>query len=179
MTRVAFSRMIPFLSVGTPMRLLRGILVILAALVPASLLAQGSTATQSLTLEVKPVTKLSVSGNPGSLIISDALAGDTEMSVQDHSTSYNLTTNLDNMKISASIDNPMPFGTKLMLSLGSASGSSAGLVDISIATLPVNVVTGISRGTESGQSIAYVFTADAQVGEVPSQSRTITLTLTN
>jgi hypothetical protein len=43
----------------------------------------------------------------------------------------------------------------------------------------VNVVTGISKGTESGQTISYVFTADASVGGVSPQARVITLTLTN
>lgn len=143
------------------------------------LAAQGSTASQSVTLEVLPVSKISVSGNPGSLIISDVPAGISQMSVQDNSTSYSMTTNLDNMKIVASIDNPMPAGTQLLLNMASTSGVSVGSVDISAATSAVNVVTGISKGIQVGQSISYVFSASAEIGGIPSQTRTITLTLTN
>lgn len=142
------------------------------------LYAQG-IAQQSVSLEVKAVTKIAVSGNPGSLILSDAVAGASLMSVEDQSTSYSITTNLDDMKIVVSIDSPMPAGTRLMMNVASAKGASAGLVDISDATSPVDAVTGISRGSESAQPISYVFAADASVGSVPAQSRTITLTLTN
>lgn len=169
---------IRFIERNMTMRTLRGILFSLAVVIPAAVYGQGS-ASQSVTLQVQPVTKLGVSGNPGSLVISDAVAGVSTMSVQDNSSAYSLTTNLDNMKIVASIDNPMPAGTRLMMNLASANGISAGLVDVSNATLPVNVVTGIGRGAQSGQTIAYVFSADAEVGGIPSQTRTITLTLTN
>jgi len=138
-----------------------------------------ATAQQSVSLEVRAVTKIAVSGNPGSLILSDAVAGSSVMSAEDQSTSYSVTTNLDNMKIVVSIDSPMPAGTRLMMNVASARGVSTGLVDISNATSPIDAVTGISRGSESAQPISYVFAADASVGSVPTQSRTITLTLTN
>ena len=169
---------IRFLESNMPVRTLRGILLVLAALIPAQMFGQGSAA-QSVTLQVQPVTKLGVSGNPGSLVISDAQAGVSEMSVEDNSTAYSLTTNLDNMKIVASIDSPMPAGTRLLMNLASSGGTSAGLVEVSNATLPVDVVTGIGKGAQVSQSIAYVFSADAEVGGIPSQTRTITLTLTN
>ncbi|MBI4418831.1 MAG: hypothetical protein HY563_08635, partial [Ignavibacteriales bacterium] len=143
------------------------------------LMAQGSAAQQTLSLEVKAVTKIAVSGNPGSLILSDAAAGSSLLTVQDQSTSYSVTTNLDNMKIVASIDSPMPLGTRLMMNMGSGKGYSSGLVDISSATVPVDVVTGITKGGELAQPISYVFAADPVVGSIPSQSRVITLTLTN
>ena len=88
-------------------------------------------------------------------------------------------TNLENMKIVASINNPMPSGTRLMMKLSSTQGVSSGLVDISGALAPVNVVTGIGRGSESNQRITYTFAANASVGEIDSESRTITLTLTD
>jgi len=169
---------IRFLEASMPTRTLRGILFLFVALIPAVAFGQGS-AVQSVSLQVQPVTKLGVSGNPGSLVISDAIAGVTEMSVQDNSSAYSLTTNLDNMKIVASIDNPMPAGTRLMVNLASSNGFSAGLVDVSNATFPVNVVTGIGRGAQAGQTIGYVFSAEAEAGGIPSQTRTITLTLTN
>lgn len=154
--------------------------LLLIAVVGGSALAQnGSTATQVVTIEVKPITKISVTGNPNPLIISDAVPGQGLTSVEDQNTRYNVTTNLDNMKIVASIDTKMPDGTKLLINLASSKASSAGLVDLTKATTPVDVVTGFSRGTDQNQTIQYVFAGNADLGEIPSQSRTVTLTLTD
>lgn len=142
--------------------------------------AQGSdVANQSLTLEVKPITKIAVSGNPNALIITDATAGMDLTSVSDEHTTYSITTNMNSMKIVASINNGMPSGTTLSIELGSGAGISKGSVDISNATTPVDVVTGIGQGNDVDQSIRYVFAANADVPAIPNDSRTITLTLTN
>jgi hypothetical protein len=153
---------------------------LLIAVLGGSALAQvGTTATQVVTIEVKPITKISVMGNPSPLIITDAIAGSELTSVEDQNSKYNVTTNLDNMKIVASIDSKMPEGTKLLINLGSSRANSAGLVDLTKATTPVDVVTGFSRGTDQNQTIKYVFAANSDIGEIASQSRTITLTLTD
>ena len=83
------------------------------------------------------------------------------------------------MKVVASINQQMPTGTQLMVALSSSKGNSVGTVDISNAMSPVNVVTGIRKGTEANQRITYIFAANATVGEIPQESRTITLTLTD
>ncbi len=141
--------------------------------------SDGSSATQSVTIEVKPITKISVTGNPSPLIINDAQAGSNLSSVSDNNSNYSLTTNLDNMKIVASINEGMPAGTKLMVKLSSSKAASVGTVDLSGAITPVDVVTGIGRCSDVNQSISYTFAANADVGEVPVQSRVVTLTLTN
>ena len=141
--------------------------------------AEGSSVTQSVTIEVKPITKISVTGDPNPLIINDAVAGSNLTSVSDANTKYSLTTNLDNMKIVASISDKMPVGTRLTVNLSSSRGESAGTVDLSSAVNPVDVVTGISRCSEVNQSINYTFAANAEVSQIPTQTRTITLTLTN
>jgi hypothetical protein len=142
-----------------------------------STLSAQATASQSLLLEVKPVSKIAVSGNPGALVISDAIAGGDLVSVSDNSTTYSLLTNLENMKIVASISARMPEGTWLMIRLESSRGTSMGTVDLSNALTPVDVVTGVSKGTEQNQPVTYVFAANADVGQIPSDSRTITLTI--
>jgi hypothetical protein len=140
---------------------------------------EGSSVTQSVTIEVKPVTKIAVSGNPGPLIINDLTSESNPASVRDNSTQYNLTTNLDHMKIVASINNNMPAGTKLMVMLSSSKGLSAGTVDLSDAVSPVDVVTGIGRCSDLNQSISYTFAANEGVDEVPVQTRVVTLTLSD
>ncbi len=139
----------------------------------------GSTAAQSLTLEVKPVARLVVNGDPGLLLINDAVPGSSLTTVSDYSTRYDLVTNVDQMKIVASIDDPMPSGTRLLVRLSTAKAVSTGDVDLSGAVSPVDVVTAIGRGSERDQQITYTFAADAEVGQIPTQSRTVTLTLTN
>jgi hypothetical protein len=155
--------------------------ILLFVIASGNVLAQsdGSSATQSVTIEVKPITKISVTGNPNPLTITDAVAGSDLSSVSDANTKYSLTTNLDNMKIVASINDKMPTGTKLMITMSSSKASSAGTIDLSGAISPVDVVTGISKCSEVGQSINYTFAANADVSEVTTQSRVVTLTLTN
>jgi len=157
----------------------RGILITTIAAAGLQILNAQSIATQSVTLQVQAVTKIAVSGNPGAMIITDAIAGSDLTAVSDNSTSYSITTNTDNMKIVGSISAAMPAGTQLTLQLASSKGISLGSMDISNALSPVDLVTGVSKGSDQGQSISYVFSANADVPSIPSDSRVITLTLTN
>ena len=141
--------------------------------------AGNSSISQTVTIEVKPIARLSVTGNPNSLIISDAVPGSSLLSVSDENSKYSLTTNLDNMKIVACINDKMPAGTTLMVKLSSSAGASAGLVDLSSALNPVDVVTGLSKASDMNQSISYTFAANSDVNDIPTQTRVVTLTLTN
>jgi hypothetical protein len=157
------------------------IVLLMIVITSVGLMAQsrGNSATQSVTLEVKPIAKISVAGNLTPLIINEGLPGSDLASVSDENTKYSLVTNIDNMKIVASICDRMPTGTKLMIKLMSSKAVSAGLVDLSSALTPVDVVRGIRKGSDVDQSISYIFAANADVDDIPSQSRIITLTLTN
>lgn len=155
-------------------------IVLVLAVCAAPLTAQdGSSVTQNVTIEVKPIYKIAVTGDPRPLVINNAVAGEPTASVSDNSTSYSILTNVDNMKIAVSISDPMPNGTQLLMDLSSSKGTSLGSVDISSANTPVDLVAGIIRGTDSDQQITYTLVADASVGGIPSQTRIITLTLTN
>jgi hypothetical protein len=138
-----------------------------------------SSVTQTVTIEVKPITRLSVTGNPNPLMINDAVPGSSLLSVSDENTKYSLTTNLDNMKIVASINDRMPTGTKLLVKLSSSKASSTGLVDLSGALSPVDVVTGLSKASDMNQSISYTFAANSDVYDIPTQTRVVTFTLSN
>ena len=127
-----------------------------------------------VTLEVKPISKISIAGNLNALVLTN-----DQTSVSDDNTRYSLTTNIDNMKIVASISDQMPAGTNLKVRLSSSTASSNGIVDVSQAVSPVTVVTGIQRGTEIDQTISYVFTATTDVRELARTSRSVTFTLTN
>jgi hypothetical protein len=156
------------------------LIVCVALFLPIVAFAQtGSSVVQNLTVEVRPITKIAVSGNPGSLFITDAPHGADVVSVSDNRSRYSMVTNMDNMKIVASISHEMPVGTKLMVKLESSSGLSNGAVDISNARAPVEVVTGLGRGSDLNQAITYTFAANTSVGSISADSRVVTLTLTN
>jgi hypothetical protein len=147
---------------------------------PIAALAQtGSSVSQRVTVEVKPMTQIAVTGNPGPLFVTDMGSGSDALSVTDNSTKYSMLTNLESMKIVASINGPMPQGTRLMVKLETNAGLSNGFVDVSNASTPVDVVTGINKGSDRNQSITYAFAADPSVTQVSADSRVVTLTLTN
>jgi hypothetical protein len=147
---------------------------------PLVALAQtGSSVVQTLAVEVKPITKIAVSGNPGALYITDATAGSDVLSVSDNQSKYSMMTNLDNMKIVASINSPMPVGTRLMVKLESSKGLSNGFVDVSNAMSPVEVVSGLGKGSDLDQTITYTFAANPSVGQINADARVVTLTLTD
>lgn len=154
-------------------------LLLLGLTLPAQ--AQQSTATQSIRLGVKPVTQIALSGaGVAHLVIDQAEAGDQMASVTDNTSTYSLLTNVDNVRILASIDADVPAGTRLELGLASSLGNSIGPVDLSSAAEAVEVVSGIQRGQEVGGTVTYRFIADlSQVGELETTPRTITFTIVN
>src|SRR3972149_5753755 len=124
-------------------------LLLASLLLPILSVAQvGSSVVQNLTVEVKPITKIAVTSNPGALFITDTQVGSDVMSVSDDNSKYSMVPNVDNMKIVASINNEMPTGTKLMVRLESSSGLSNGFVDVSNARSPVEVVSGLGKGSD-------------------------------
>ncbi len=137
------------------------------------------SAYQTITFEVKPITKIHVSSDPQPLIIDRNQFGDGEVSILDAATRYSILTNQNNMKIVASINSPMPEGTRLLLAAASSVGMSRGTVDLSDATRPVEMVSSIKRGVDRDQSLSYVLVADASVQKLDRQSRLVTLTITN
>src|SRR3972149_10719753 len=154
-------------------------LSIAAGLVPDSAMAQAS-ANQSVPLAVNAVYKISTSGNPGALTISNGSAGsDNLTAISDNSTTYSITQNFGNtVKITVHMDAALTAGYTLQMNLASTQGTSLGNVDISNATSgsAVDVVTAIARAADAGQTIGYTFSALASAGTLSSTTKTVTLT---
>ncbi len=147
-------------------------------LVASQIANAGNTATQTVTFEVQAINEISVSGNPGNLIVSTATAGSEPDVATDNSTSYSITTNESSKKITGSISAAMPANTTLQINLTAPTGgSSAG--DVTLTTTAADLVTGIATVAESGLTITYKFSATVSAGVVTSDSRTVTLTLTD
>lgn len=138
------------------------------------------TAAQTVTLEVAAVNKISVSG-PVSLLINDAVPGaDGLTAVSNNATSYSLTHNGSlTGKVTASINEALPAGIKLEITLASALGTSKGIQDISNATAAIDVVDAIGKGKDVTKMITYNFSATPEAGTLASVAKTITLTITN
>ncbi len=174
-----------FLPKGATMK--KSIVIITLATISAFTIqaanAQSAAATQSLNLAVNAIYKIATSGNPGALTITTGTAGvDALSSVSDASTTYSITQNYANtVKITANLDAVLPSGYTLQLNLASSKGTSAGLVDISNATSgsAVDAVTAIALGADANKAITYTFSAQASAGTMLSNSKTVTLTLTN
>lgn len=144
--------------------------------------AQITTASenQTVTFQVKEVTKLLVSGNPGALIIDNGVAGNTALnSVSDLSTTYSMTHNGNSTvpakKITAVLNADMPPHTALLITLASTDGTS--VVEQPLSATGHDVVTDIPRGADADQIITYKLTADATAGVLASDTRTVTLTV--
>ena len=139
-----------------------------------------SQATQLVTLEVKVVNKINISG-PVSLTIDDAIPGGAGLQpVSNNATSYNITHNGSAVgKITAAINSPLPAGITLELTLASTLGTSRGIQDISNATIAIDVVDGIGQGKDGAQMITYDFSATPEAGVFASTVKTVTLTVTD
>ena len=124
------------------------------------------------------LTGLSVSGSPAPMIVSTAVAGSQPTAVVNTATTYDVTAKLQAgiKKIVGQIDAAMPFGTTLTINLTAVSGATslgAVALDMTARDLEINV----SKENRTTSGITYTFTATVAAGVIPSQTRTVTLTL--
>lgn len=136
-------------------------------------------AFQTVSFVVGAINDISVSGDPGTMFVSAAIAGSEPEEVSDASTTYSITSTggTDNKKITASINSPMPTGVTLKINLDAPSGAtSSGDVDISHATNSLDVVVFIDSIAEADKTITYKLGATVAAGVV-SDSKTVTLTI--
>ena len=145
----------PFVYITPTPRLKNPIAIVLFLLVVmTSIVSLGA-------FEIKPLGSISV--NNGS---NRFLAFHSKM-VERH---YNLSTYSQNWKIIASIDEPMPARTKLLIQVSSKKGSSLGIIDLSDGT-PKNVVIGYGKVIDTDQLISCTVISGTRLG------RTVTLNL--
>jgi hypothetical protein len=142
--------------------------------------ALAQQATQSVTVSVQEINALSVSG-PVSLNISSVSEAGAEPDAATHTTSsYGITTNGSNKKITGALSSAFPAGISVQVALaapigGSATSSGANL----LGNTAQNLVTGLTRIRGTGLGISY--TAQATVAAAPTagETRTVTFTITD
>jgi hypothetical protein len=121
---------------------------------------------------------LAVSGNPGLLHVTSAVAGSQPIAVSNSSTTYTVTTGNPNrfFNLTARLNAPMPPGVTFTGTFAAPPGATS-LGAIALDATARNVVTNIPRRTDATLGITYSLSALVTAGVVPNGSRTITLTL--
>jgi hypothetical protein len=153
-----------------------GLMAIAFVTFGVSAVAQAAnTATQTVTYEVQAINEITVDGAP-SLTIDSATAGSAPDSVSDNSTTYSITTNGTNKKITAAIDTEMPTGLTLEVELAAPTGgTSSGIMTLS--GTDSDVVTAITPVAETALQIGYTLGATPAAGVVVSNTKTVTFTI--
>ncbi len=137
--------------------------------------AEAQTATQVVRFEVTAINQIGVTGSPAPLALTSATAGSSLTSVTSAGSSLAVTTNEANKKITAALDQPLPSGVTLEVTLAAPSGaSSANYVPLS--TFGADLVTGISATNAVSLPLTYRLSATPQAS-VGTQTRTITYTI--
>lgn len=158
---------------NTMLFLVIGMILILGSL------TQAHAATQTFNIVVASITEISVSGAPGTLTVSTATAGSEPTDATDETTSYSITTNGANKKITGQITTGglPPSGIDLKILLDATDvGTGAGTVTL-LAASASDLVTAITKKTASAKSITYTLSATTAAGELTSTSKTVTLTV--
>ncbi len=134
-----------------------------------------ATATQTVSYEVAGIDEITVAGSP-SLVVNSAVAGSAP-TIATAAGTYAITTNQDGRKITAQINSNMPANVTLSLNATAPSFATSSPV-AELSTTPQDLVTGISKRSESGLSLGYSLSATAAAGVVPAGNKTVTLTIT-
>lgn len=146
----------------------------LAVLAPLGV-ACAQTATQVVRFEVTAVNQIGVSGSPAPLAITTATAGSALTSVTSGGSSLAVTTNETNKKITAALDQPLPSGVTLEVTLVAPSGASSRDY-VALSTAGADLVTGISAINATALPLTYRLSATPQAS-IGVQTRTITYTI--
>lgn len=123
---------------------------------------------------------LGVTGNPGLLRVSSAVAGSEPIAVSNGTTLYTFTTPVNPKnriyKITAQLDAAMPAGVTLEATFAAPpGGTSYGPIALDLTAR--DVVTGIAANQTATRGITYRLVATAAAGVIPQSTRTVTLTI--
>lgn len=150
-------------------------------LVPAAVLSltaltsDVSAQTATVTYEIAGIEEMAVSGNPAALLIDNAAK--LMDGVTDASTTWNVTSNRTNTKVTGGIDLAMPAGVTLTVSLTPPTGATSNGA-VSLGATAAELVTGITEVQESGLVVTYGLLATPSAGVLASETRTLTFTIT-
>jgi hypothetical protein len=144
------------------------LLIVTSLLLAAATPVAAQSATQLVRFRVVALQQAAVQ-QPSAAMVPRAGASATSMG------SYGLATNETNRKISASLDQAMPNGSSLVVTMAApVGGRSTG--DTTLGTVDTDVVTAIPASESRGLPVRY--TVRAPVGLRGPEQRTVTYTIT-
>lgn len=122
--------------------------------------------------------RLRVSGDPGPLTISTAVAGAQPDAVSVGATTYDVrVSNTLVKKITAQLSAPLPPGVTLTVTLAPPAGATS-MGAVTLDGTPRDVVVNIS-GVNTTHAITYQLSATISAGVLPAFSRIVTFQLVN
>jgi hypothetical protein len=126
---------------------------------------------------------ISVSGNPGLLRISTAVAGTEPVAVSDAASTFTITTPAgggnQKWQVTMSLNANMPAGVTLTASLAvplNSQGTSNGAITLDVT--PRAMLVNVKKGYTGTATTTYQLTATTAAGVIPLTSRTVTYTVT-
>ncbi|MDA0378330.1 MAG: hypothetical protein O2899_02470, partial [Bacteroidetes bacterium] len=99
-------------------------ILLLLLLIPVGTAMAQTSASHRVVVGIEPITVMAISGDPMPLF--GVLEPGRTTTVQDATTYYNLTTNVDRVHLEARLEEPLPPGVQLQLWVESSIGSSLG-----------------------------------------------------
>jgi len=152
------------------------ILLVLLLLIITQTAGANNTATQNINITVSTINEISLSTNDVNLIVNAPSGGSTLDKVSDSTTTLSYSTNETNQKITATLNKSLPIGLTLLVEATSTSGNSEG--QVMLEDRAVDVITGLSNVSESGETVTYTLIPD-MYAEPTTESYTITYTITS
>lgn len=169
-------RSYPAVMPSIPRRILLLTLFFLASIPVRGQSTLTSTASHTVRVGIEPITVIAVSGNPLPLSI---MRDSGSLSTRDTSSHYNLTSNVDGVRIEAALDFPMPPGLQLRLRADTGLGRSRGFMNLNASGHGKPLVSSISRGLENGRTLEYELVVAEGVDPIPMQERRVTIAIVN
>jgi len=137
-----------------------------------------TTGSQNITILVEDINEISVSGSPGTLSVHTASAGFQPDDATNSSSTYSLTTNCSNKKITGVLNSTLPPGVTLKVNLAAPAGATS-LGDVTLSSTSADLVSGISSTKSAGLSITYKLSATVSGGTVNLSTKTVIFTISN
>ena len=134
--------------------------------------ALSQSATQTIHLEIRPISRLAVTG---ALTFTLPAANPGTASVVTSSATYAITTNEDNRRITVALDEAMPAGSSLRMRM-TAPGGSAG-DELTLTTKPQTAVGGIARLNAKDLGIEFALVIGERAVIPAATTRTVKVTL--
>lgn len=142
----------------------------------SSSLHAATTATATVTYTIGSIDAITVSGNPGPLVVNSATAGSGPTSAVDASTTYAVTTNSTARRVTAALTTAMPTGVSLTVALQAPTGATS-VGAVALTTAAQALVTGIANVAQGSLTVTYTLIATLAAAQVSGATNTVTYTI--